>query len=291
MLDEPIEDPGSTSRRNADDRADPADRYIDLPQVTIPPEGGMDDVKDLDYQGKKCVVEQAPMVPGDDGDDNPETAQVRPKADNDKLDRGDISDPVRPKPDTVDNPAGQMIEAGHGFMVEDRRSRPWKTGNRTHCAFCGGPMPTPDVSRYQCEFDPDASAAELALIGSGQGPDDRPRPLWDFWPGNQYKDRLQFPGCQCSGCNLRWQVANGMERNRGQPKKYCTALCRKQADAERNAWKRAVVAAEKRGDQPPPEPEDRGLKFVLRNGLRSSAEGHGHRYTAANGSSCDFPRA
>ncbi|ORJ97762.1 hypothetical protein [Prescottella equi] len=271
VLEEDIEDPGSTIGA-ADNAVDPTD----LPEVATPLRGGLDEVVDVDDWGKKCVVEQAPIVMGDDGDDNPEIAQVRPKADNEKLESGDISDPVQSKPDTVDNPAGQMIEAGHGFTVEDRRSRPWKTAKRTNCAFCGEPMPAPDVSQYRCEFDPDATDAELALIGSDQGREDRPGPLWNHWPGQQDRQRLH-QGCQCSGCNLRWQVANGAERNRGQPKKYCSKDCRRLAGNERNAWKRAVVAAQKRGETPPPEPEDRGLKFVLHRGPRSCIEGTGHR--------------
>ncbi|MFC7451290.1 hypothetical protein [Rhodococcus daqingensis] len=267
VLDEDIEDPGSTIGV-ADNAVDPTD----LPEVAPPLRGGLDEVVDVDDQGKKCLVEQAPVVMGDDGDDSPEIAHVRPRVDNEKLERGDISESVQSKPDTIDNPAGQMIEAGHGFTVDDRRSRPWKTAKRTNCAFCGGPMPAPAVSRYRCEFDPDASDAELALIGSDQGRGDRPGPLWDFWPGQKRQERLH-QGCQCSGCNLRWQVANGAERNRGQPKKYCSKECTRRAGNERSAWKRAVVTAEKRGVAPPPEPEDRGLKFVLRRGPRSCAEG------------------
>lgn len=172
------------------------------------------------------------------------------------------------------NPAGELVADGHGFVVNDPRSRPWKTAKRTHCAYCGGPLPLPDVSKYRCEFEPDATEESLAVI-------DEHNYSSEFDPGwrSRYlrKHRLRR-GCQCSGCRLRWLVANGYERNRGQPRKYCSDDCRRWADNERKAWNRAVATARKRGEEPPPPPEDRGLKFVPRSGLRSSVEGSGHRY-------------
>ncbi|MBM4600041.1 hypothetical protein GS440_17420 [Rhodococcus hoagii] len=230
-------------------------------------------------------------VAGTDGDDNPEYARpkhrltngsgrsVKVKLANGKtstveiIEPGDLTDPVGGRRAPAENPAGQMVAAGHGFAVKDERSRPWKSAKRTHCAYCAGPMPTPEASGHPCEFDPHASAAELNLVGAEQGPDNRPAPLWDYWPGQQDFERLQHPGCQCNGCNLRWQVANGTERNVGQPKMCCSKACATGRDNERNAWRREVKSAEKRGDVAPPEPEDRGLKFVIGRGPRSTADG------------------
>jgi hypothetical protein len=190
-----------------------------------------------------------------DGDDNPKQAHARPRVylgkesdfDADKIDptKCRTYDTVQIKQKPLDNLAGQMVSDCHGFMVDDHQSRPWKTAKRTHCAHCGGEMPTPNVSKYPCEFE------------------------------------LPLPGCRCSGCTLRELVSRGDARSKGQPRKYCSVGCRKSADAERNRWKRAVVRAEKLGTEPPPEPEDRGVKFVQRFGHRSSIEGAGHRYTAS----------
>jgi len=231
--------------------------------------------------------EHGPVM-GNDGDDNPEYAQPKPRIayraglDPKKpVQPGDLVEQVQVKP--THNQPGQMVEAGHGFIVNDPRSRPWKTAKRTHCAHCGGPLPGPDVSNYRCEFDPEASDAELALIGAEQCPED--------WPPRSTATPHLHRGCQCSGCSLRWLVLNGQERNRGQPRKYCSDNCRRWADNERNAWKRAVRAAEKRGEEPPPEPEDRGMKFRAASGLRSSIEGRGRRYTAASGHRFELPRA
>ncbi|BDD96565.1 hypothetical protein MFTT_06590 [Mycolicibacterium fortuitum subsp. fortuitum] len=197
---------------------------------------------------------------GHDGDDNPTYAGAKPRFDGEKLESGDISDPVQISP--RENPAGEIVDAGHGFRVDDRRSRPWKTAPRTHCALCGDRMPPPDVSKYPCEFEPDATDFQLATLGDGVG---------ERWP-------LRTTGCQCSGCILRRHVRNGAERNKGQPRKYCSTDCRKLADAERGRWKRAVAKADRLGLEPPPEPEDRGLKFITARGLRATKEGNGHRY-------------
>lgn len=189
-----------------------------------------------------------------DGDDNPKQAQARPRVylgkesdfDADKIDptKRHTYDTVQIKQKPLDNLAGQMVSDCHGFMVDDQQSRPWKTAKRTHCAHCGGEMPKPDVSKHPCEFE------------------------------------SPFSGCRCSSCTLRKLVSRGAARSKGQPRKYCSVDCRKSADAERNRWKRTVVRAEKLGTEPPPEPEDKGLKFVRRFGPRSSIEGAGHRYTA-----------
>jgi hypothetical protein len=179
-----------------------------------------------------------------------------------------------------------LMQSGHGFMIDNQRSRPWKTAPRTHCAHCGGPLPDPDVSKYRCEIDPHASEIELSLVGEiGQGPDDRAG-----YPFDNRKPRY-FKGCQCGGCTLRNFVTKGWERGQGQPRKYCSDPCRKQFDNARNAWKRAVVRAEKRGEEPPPPPEDKGLKFRPVRGLRSGAEGTGHRYVASKGLPWGAPRA
>jgi hypothetical protein len=198
----------------------------------------------------------------DDGDDNPVYAGAK-----DKLHLGplgkegitkpeDIIYPVQVKP--TDNLPGQMVEAGHGFIVNDPRSRPWKTARRTHCAHCGGPMPSPNVNekKYRCEFQPDP-----------------------------------IEGCQCSGCSLRGLVLDRHERNRGNPAKCCSKACTRLRDNERNAWKRAVISAEKRGEPTPPEPEDKGRKFLPSSGLRSSSEGTGRRYSAATGHRWNLPVA
>lgn len=209
-----------------------------------------------------------------DGDDNPRYAAPKARFDAERLDRGDISDPVQIKPQS--NPAGEMVADCHGFIVSDPRSRPWKTAPRTHCAYCGDEMPAPDVSGFVCEFDPDLSESELVLIGADQGPPDLSATCRHLAACDCMR-----PGCQCSGCRLRWLVLIGQERNVGQPRKYCSEDCRKLSDNERKRWKRAAAKAESLGEDPPPEPEDRGLKFTQRRGLRSSIEGTGHRYIAA----------
>jgi hypothetical protein len=295
VLDEYIEDPGSTNGKRAPTGSsdDPVELDDTPEQTATPRRGGLDDVADVDDRGRKYVVEQAALPVGDDGDDNPEYAQLKAKATyraeleaDQPVQPGDIVEPVRLKPAVLNNPAAQMLDSGHGFSVDDRRSRPWKTAPRTHCAHCGGPMPPPDVSKYRCEFDPDASETELALIGLGQGPEDRVSA--QLWPGRY--EQLHG-GCQCSGCRLRWLVAKGSERNVGNPPKCCSPEHTRLRDNERNAWKRAVKRAEKRGEEPPPEPEDRGLKFRPARGLRSSGEGGGLRYSAATGHRWELPRA
>ncbi|MGU3502417.1 hypothetical protein [Mycobacterium sp. C31M] len=217
--------------------------------------------------------EHGPVM-GHDGDDCPKYAQPKQSAVpingtsvkvklNDGgtgtvevIEPGQISEPVVLAPPTS-NPAGEMVSAGHGFKVENHRSRPWKTAKRTHCAHCGGPMPTPkvDATKYQCEFDP-------------------------------------MPKCKCSGCTLRRQVANGGERNVGGPAMTCSPDCGRLRNNERTRWKRAVERAEAKGLEPPPEPEDRGLKFVRASGLLSAVEGSGHRYvTGTAGLVNDAPKA
>lgn len=241
--------------------------------------------------------EHGPVM-GTDGDDNPHYAQpkgqityrgrtVKVKGTKGKqlqvevIEPGQIADPVDVKP--RENPAGEIADAGHGFIVNNPRSRPWKTARRTHCAYCGGPMPKPDASKYRCELDPDASEIELSLIGRDNAADDR-------GPFARRSTEV-FPGCQCSGCTLRNLIASGRERGRGNPPKYCSEDHGQQADNERRAWRRAVVRAQERGEEPPPEPEDRGLKFIPARGLRSSIEGSGHRYVTGSGNPRNVPRA
>lgn len=262
VLDEFIEDPGKSNGKPkaAGDLASIDDTLESL--RTTPAIDRLDKVVDYDDRGRKYDVDQAPMVPGDAGDDSPTYAQLKPKRvgssdtdkrfDADKVDPNTFSTdgPVQLKPSVIGNPAAQMIAAGHGFMVDDRRSRPWKSAPRTHCAHCGGEMPPADVSKYPCEFDAD-----------GWSP---------------------FAGCRCSGCTLRELVSKGHERNKGQPRKYCSSECRRLADNERRRWERAVARAAKLGLEPPAPPEDKGLKFLPARGLRSSVEGHGHRYVSAD---------
>lgn len=290
LLAEGIEDPGSTNGKPAAPGS--SDDLVELdasPELmVIHRRGGLDDVADIDDHGRKYVVEQAPLPIGNDGDDDPEYTQPKEKISyraelgpDQPVQRGDIVEPVRVKSAILDNPVAQLLEAGHGFSVDDRRSRPWKTAPRTHCAHCGGPMPTPNVSsdkRYRCEFDADASQAELALVGHDLS---RESDGWPFRP----------IGCECSGCKLRWLVSGRHERNRGNPAKCCSKECARLRDNERAAWKRAVVSAEKRGEEPPAAPEDKGLKFVWASGLRSSSEGTGRRYSAATGHRWELPRA
>lgn len=254
---------------------------------------------------------------GTDGDDSPVYAQpkqrmginsrsIKVKLNSGKTSQvevigpGDIVETVSIKPSS--NPAGEMVDAGHGFGIDDRRSRPWKTAKRTHCAYCAGELPSPvvDASKYRCEFDPDASDAELEAIGEDQprdAEDDRWRELQEAQGTSACRHAggctCGLRGCRCSGCTLRWQVANGHERNKGQPRMCCSDECTRLRDNERTRWKRAVARAEMRGETPPPEPEDRGLKLTRRNGLRSSIEGTGHRYTAATDSRLPWgmPRA
>ncbi|WP_328358593.1 hypothetical protein OG976_04775 [Mycobacterium sp. NBC_00419] len=181
---------------------------------------------------------------GTDGDDDPVYARpkdtrvgtsgrtARVKLTNGKtatfeiFEQGDIVDTVRVKPKT--NPAGEIVDGGHGFIVSDPRSRPWKTARRTHCAYCGDELPTPKVTatKYRCEFD------------------------------------VEFVDCQCSGCTLRHLVVSGYERNKGQPRMCCTAECTRLRDNERGRWQRAVARAIRSGHQPPPEPADRGASVT-----------------------------
>jgi hypothetical protein len=199
------------------------------------------------------------------------------------------------------NPAGEIVEAGHGFIVNDPRSRPWKTATRTHCAHCGDELPKPDVSKstYKCEFDPDNPPSELALVGEGQ-PKDEADLRWD---AVRYMLGVGSPcrhgsgcscgirGCKCSGCTIRWQVANGHERSKGQPRMVCSEECGRLRGNEMKRWKAAVLRAQKHGATPPPEPEDKGLKLAQRNGPRSAIEGNGHRYIAVTGLPWSAPRA
>lgn len=97
---------------------------------------------------------------GTDGDDHPIYAQPKQRIDINgrtvkvKLNGGktghvelvapgDVADSVVVKPSS--NPAGEIVDAGHGFIVNDPRSRPWKTAPRTHCAQCGGEVPKLDA--------------------------------------------------------------------------------------------------------------------------------------------------
>ncbi len=243
---------------------------------------------------------------GGDGDDNPEYAKpkepaftasgrtVSAKLKNGKTTKVEVIEPgqihetivVQPRA----NPAGEIADAGHGFIINEPRSRSWKTAPRTHCAHCGGPMPPPDVSKYRCEFDPAATAAELALIGAVPSQPDRLAAL--IGDNRSEVIRLGHPGCQCSGCSLRWLVLNGHERNRGNPRKVCSDECGRQRDNERNRWKRAVKRAENAGLTAPDEPEDKGLKLArAHGGPRSAVEGGGQRYVAANGHRWGLPLA
>ncbi|GAA2556119.1 hypothetical protein [Mycolicibacterium diernhoferi] len=274
VLDEPIENPGTTNGKVRRSNGDHDDAVLTDPAVGVvtSPGGGWDDVTDLDYLGRKYVVEQVSTATPGDGDDNPEYVRLPAKLSGegrkvsvrlkdgtaDKIEiiePGHISDrvSVKPPPVTAD-PAAQMIEAGHGFRVDNQRSREWKTAKRTHCAHCAEPMPEPAVTamKYRCEFVP-------LPVGSK---------------------------CKCNGCTLRRQVLGGAERNRGGPAKVCSENCKRLRNNERTRWQRAVKRADQRGEDPPPEPEDRGLKFVRASGLLSTVEGTGHRYTAASGSLC-----
>lgn len=261
-------------------------REVLLDELTDESEDERRDFRDIERDPFES--EHGPAM-GNDGDDNPEYAQPKAKFDGEKLDRGDINDPVRVNPKR--NPAGEIVEAGHGFVVRDPRSRPWKTAPRAGCAHCGGPMPPPSVSdpKYLCEFDPDASAVALALIGEGQPKDeadfrwDKVRQMLGTDKPCRHGDgcRCGLRGCKCSGCILRQQVLKGRERNRGHPRKVCSDECGRLRGNERSRWKRAVKKAEEAGVAAPDEPEDKGLKLMLRNGPCSGFEGNGSRYTAA----------
>lgn len=269
VLDEAIEDPGTTNGRRTDEHAE---SHADPLETRAPRAGGVDEVIDIDDSGRKRVVEQAPLALGDN--EPGQLTKVKLRVDGNG-DQERLIASLAP---------ADMMQSGHGFMVDDRRSRPWKTAKRTHCAHCGGPLPKPDVSNYVCEFDPEATELELSLVGSDQSADDR-----RGWPGK--RSAPLRPGCQCSGCILRHLVFNGDERNKGQPRKVCSDECGRLRGNELKRWKAAVQSAQKRGQEPPPEPEDKGLKFVQRNGPRSSVEGSGHRYTASVGLPWGAPRA
>ncbi|MGY4650021.1 hypothetical protein [Mycobacterium sp. URHB0021] len=269
----------TTKRR----RRTPVDFEKLLEQLTDETE---DERRDFADTGRSPFESEHGPTMGNDGDDNPGYARPKQKIVTDKLGDKDITKPedivypVEPKPDG--NPAGEMVADGHGFIVNDPRSRPWKTARRTNCAHCGGPLEQ-NVGKFKCEFEPNASDVELALIGSDQGKEDRPNKLWGLESKCRHLGACGCftRGCQCSGCRLRWLVKTGNERGVGNPRKYCGDNCAKWANTARNAWKRAVVSAEKRGEEPPPEPEDKGLKFLPVRGLRSSSEGNGHRYVAS----------
>lgn len=229
---------------------------------------GLNVVVDTDDHGGRVEVEQAEMVAGTDGDDNPvyrgvpaklvtrgRTVKVRTVSGETEsvevIEPGQIVEAVPLRLDVANNPAAQMIDAGHGFDIDDRRSRPWKTARRTHCEFCGGLLPLPDLSKYPCDFD---------------GPIETPR--HDVAVGDDRTFR-----CRCGGCELRGMIATRHERGKGKPPKFCSERCKTDRRNELDRWRRAVVRAEKRGEEPPPEPEDRGLKWERRSGLRSGAEG------------------
>lgn len=266
VLDEEIDDVGSTNI-TIGDAPDLDEDHV--PQVITPSGGGLDSVADVDDRGNVYAVEEAPLTPGDDGDDVKKLTPIKFRIDGNG-DQQRLVASLAPR---------DMVASGHGFLIDDRRSRPWKTMRRTHCAYCGGPMPAPDLSKYPCEFDPDATPEELARVGNHNGVEDRGPKLLRQMMGasggcrHGAGCRCGVRGCQCSGCILRSQVANGMERNCGQPRKYCQKDCTRRAGNERRAWERATAKAIRLGLALPPEPEDRGLKFVMHRGPRSSAEG------------------
>lgn len=278
------------------------------PEAVVDTDTGMVNVDQALVQ--RVQPDASPVEIGNDGDDNPEytkpktptfttsgrSVTVKLKSGKDSrvevIESGQIHDPIVIEPRT--NPAGEIADAGHGFTIDNPRSRPWKTVKRTHCAYCAGPMPRPVVSdvKYQCEFDPNATEIELALIG--EAPYWQSRWAGDFrWGEVRYVLGADVPcrhvagcrcgsrGCKCSGCTLRWQALNGHERNVGNPRKVCSDECARLRGNELKRWKAAVERARKRGESLPPEPEDKGMKFVQRNGLVSSIEGNGRRYVTA----------
>jgi hypothetical protein len=196
-----------------------------------------DERRDFGKRDRNLFESKHGPAMGSDGDDNRRYAQPKQKIVTDKLGTDkkgkrkditkpeDIIYPLQVTPRADNNLRGQMVEAGHGFLIDDKRV-PWKTAPRTNCAHCGGPMPTPKVSgeEYRCEFDPEACLRT---------------------------------GCQCSGCTLRSLVVEGQERGRGNPPKCCSDSCKQLRDNERGRWRTACASADKGGNAPPPEPEDR----------------------------------
>lgn len=108
--------PRIDQRRKADDQADPTDLYPDLPQVGAPPGGGLDEVTDVDDRGKKRVVEQAPLVTGV-GNDVGQLTKIKFRVDG----NGDQERLV------ASLAPADMIQSGHGFMIDNCRSRPLRS--------------------------------------------------------------------------------------------------------------------------------------------------------------------
>jgi len=241
----------SRGKREADDPRDADTGIFNVDQVL--------DVRTLRLDPDKPEAYFTGLRTG--RDDNPEPApkvmdkgrDVKVKSKTGKtqkiriIESGQIVEQLKIKP--TSDPVGEIVEAGHSYMIEDYQSRPWKTAHRTHCGYCAGEMPTPDAAKHVCEFS----------TGGG----------------------LPFSGCQCSGCTLRQWVVDGAARNAGGPRKYCGDDCARLAKNERDRWGRAVKKARKLGQEPPPEPEDRGRKLIQSSGLRAGLEGTGHRYISS----------
>jgi hypothetical protein len=170
-------------------------------------------------------VELMLIIPNSD-DDDVTYAAPRPTFNDEKLERGDISDPVRisrlPKLGPGDDAAAEraigaqaivdLTQANQGFLVHDLGT-PHKTVWRTTCEVCDNPLPLPQEDGWVCERGNEPGSA-----------------LWSL--------------CNCNWCLIRGQWLRGEYRPRGgRPPKRCgTAECTRTANRERQRRHRAAKA-------------------------------------------------
>lgn len=187
--------------------------------------------KALDDQGQSFIVaEEAPWVPGDDGDDNPESAKrkqppvefngetVTVKLKSGKtsdvqiVGAGDITESVQVRRTDDSQVVADLQSANHGFLIREQQ-RP-KTLWRTTCEICDGALPL-IYEEWVCE------------LGSEPG-------TVEWWC------------CECGWCQLRGQWLRGEYRPRGgRPPKRCgTAECNRKAARIRQSKSRAARKAQ-----------------------------------------------
>lgn len=203
-----------------------------LEELVDEAEGGC---RDFSQPSPNLFESEHGPVMGNDGDDNPEYARPKPPAFStsgksvmvklkdgktstvEVIESGQIHEAmaIRPK----DNPAGEIVDGGHGFIVTDPGSRPWKLSalEARYCWTCG--EPTPQRCHFKCEFN-----------------------------------QQPMPDCACSGCQRERGAAKHTERGRGNPSLTCSEECNRERKRLMSQHRRAVERAGRLDVPPPPEP-------------------------------------